>query len=95
MTAYVTATVSVKDPEKLQAYLAALPGTLGPFGGQLVCRGKVNQALHGEAKYQLLAVFSFADVATAEAWYRSDAYQVLIPNRDEALEGEILILESP
>ena len=95
MPAYVTATVSVKDPSKLQAYLTALPATLAPFGGKPVCRGKVSKALHGEAKYQILAVFSFADTATAEAWYQSDAYQALIPNRDEALGGEILVLEGP
>ena len=94
MPAYVLATVAVKDPEKLQVYLSQLPSTLAPFGGKLVCRGKVAKVLEGSAGFQIMATFEFADVETADAWYQSDAYQALIPNRDKALEGTIVILQS-
>lgn len=94
MPAYVNATVTVKNPEKLQTYLSQLPATLQPFGGKMICRGKVNKVLFGQADFQILATFEFADVQTAENWYASSAYQALIPNRDEALEGNIVILES-
>ena len=93
MPAYASATVTVKDPEKLKVYLSQLPTTLAPFGGKLVCRGKVNKVLVGQANFQIQAVFEFADVQTAEAWYDSPAYQALIPNRDEALDGTIVVLE--
>ena len=56
---------------------------------------KVSEALRGEAKYQALAVISFAAVATTEARCQSIAYWVPTPNQDKALEGEILVLESP
>ena len=92
MSAYASASVTVKDPAKLQNYLAALPETLAPFGGKLVCRGKVAKVLFGEPDFQLVATFEFADVETVEAWYQSDAYQALIENRDQAIEGSIVIL---
>ncbi len=94
MPAYVSASVIVKDPNKLKIYLEALPATLQPFGGRPVARGKVSQILQGSNDAHIQAVFEFADAAAANAWYQSDAYQALIPNRDEALEGSIVILES-
>ena len=47
MPAYVSASVIVKDPNKLKTYLGGLPATLQPFGGKPVARGKVSQVLHG------------------------------------------------
>ena len=93
MPAYVSANVIVKDQAKLGTYLSELPATLKPFGGKLICRGKVAKALLGEPQFQLMATFEFADVETADAWYQSAAYQALIPNRDEAAEGTIVILQ--
>ena len=92
MPAYVSANVYITDPAKLQAYLAALPATLAPFGGRLLCRGKVARVLYGEPRFELMATFEFADVETAEEWYSSPAYQALIPNRNEAAAGSIVIL---
>ena len=40
-----------------------------------------------------MATFEFPDVDTADAWYQSEAYQALIPNRDEAAGGTIVILQ--
>ena len=93
MPTYVSANVSVKDPAKLQNYLSELHSILQPFGGKLVCRGKVAKSLLGEPQFQLMATFEFADVETADAWCQSAAYQVLIPNRDETAEGTIVILQ--
>ena len=93
MNAYVSVNVSVKDPEKWKKYLGELPATLDPFGGKLLCRGKLAKALLGEPQFQLMATFEFPDVDTADAWYQSEAYQALIPNRDEAAGGTIVILQ--
>lgn len=93
MPAYVTANVTITDPAKLKVYLSKLPATLEPFGGKLICRGKVVKSLLGEPNFQLVATFEFADVDTADAWHQSAAYQELIPNRDEAAEGTIVILQ--
>ena len=92
MSVYVTATATIKDPTKFQAYLSALPETLAPFGGVVISRGKVTQTLHGLADFQLIATIEFKDEKTVEAWYRSPAYQALIPNRDEAVDSTIVVL---
>ena len=67
------------------------PCYIESHGDQPAGQGKVSKALHGEANYQTLAIFSISAVVSAEAWYQSDA---LIPNWDETLGREILVLES-
>ena len=57
MPTYVTATVKVKDPEKLQIYLS-IAFTMAPFGGKPVCRGKAVKALHGSADFHIMATLS-------------------------------------
>ena len=64
---------------------------MAPYGGKLVCRGKVAKSILGESNFALVATFEFKDVETADAWAQSDAYQALVPNRDEAMEGTIVI----
>ena len=94
MTTLLSATVRVKDPEKLKVYVSQVGGTMAPHGGKMVARGKVAKQLSGEVKHQIEALFEFPSVDAIDAWYESDAYQALIPNRDEAATVTIVVLDS-
>ncbi|MAA80478.1 MAG: hypothetical protein CL916_14575 [Deltaproteobacteria bacterium] len=93
MPTYLSAIITVKNPEKLKEYISQVPATMAPFGATLVFRGKVHTVLNGEEKHHIEAVFSFESAAKIEAWYQSDAYQSLIPVRDEGANMTISILE--
>lgn len=93
MPTYLSAIVTVKNPEKLKEYISQVPATMAPFGAKLVCRGKVQNVLTGEGKHQIEAVFEFESAAKIEEWYQSDAYQALIPTRNEGANMTISILE--
>lgn len=93
MPTYLSAIVTVKNPEKLKEYISQVPGTMAPFGAKLVCRGKVQSVLSGEGKHQIEAVFEFESAAKIEEWYQSAAYQALIPTREEGASMTISILE--
>jgi uncharacterized protein (DUF1330 family) len=45
-------------------------------------------------KHQIEAMFEFPSAHAIDAWYASDAYQALIPNRDEAATVTIVVLDS-
>jgi uncharacterized protein (DUF1330 family) len=94
MATLVSATVQVKDPEKLKVYVSQVGATMAPHGGKMVVRGKVAKQLNGEAKHQIEAVFEFPSADAIDAWYESDAYQALIPNRDEAAYVTIVVLDT-
>ena len=93
MPTYLSAIVTVKNPEKLKEYISQVPATMAPFGAKLVCRGKVQTVLAGEGKHQIEAIFEFENAAKIDEWYQSDAYQALIPTREEGANMTISILE--
>ena len=90
----MSATVQVKDPEKLKTYVSQVGATMAPHGGKMVARGKVSKQLSGEVKHQIEALFEFPSAEAVDAWYESDAYQALIPNRDEAAYVTAVVLDT-
>ena len=95
MSAFVIFHSTVKDPAKFQAYAQAVPSTLTPFSGEVALRGKVAGVLAGEHGHQTVGVLKFPDQTTAKDWYDSDAYQSLIPNRDEAADMVVVSYDGP
>jgi uncharacterized protein (DUF1330 family) len=94
MATLMSATVQVKDPEKLKVYVSQVGATMAPHGGKMLARGKVAKQLSGEVKHQIEAIFEFPSADAIGTWYESDAYQALIPNRDEAAYVTIVVLDS-
>ena len=93
MPTYLSAIVTVKNPEKLKAYISKVPETMAPFNAKLVCRGKVQKTLSGEGNHQIEAIFEFASPEVIDQWYQSPEYQALIPTREEGANMTISILE--
>ena len=93
MPTYLSAIITVKNPEKLKEYISQVPATMAPFGAKMICRGKVQKTLSGPGNHQIEAIFEFENSAKIDAWYQSDAYQALIPVREEGAEMTISILE--
>jgi len=91
MTAFIIVETTVLDPEKLSRYRAQVGSTLSPFGGSVALAGGDPVPLEGSARHQAALVLSFPDPASAEAWYASEAYQALIPLRDEAMRSEFVL----
>jgi uncharacterized protein (DUF1330 family) len=94
MTAYVIGHITVKDPEKWAAYRAQVPATITPFKGELVLRGHRFGVWSGTHSHTDTVVLKFPDVAAAENWYRSKAYQALIPLREKAADMTLIAYEA-
>ena len=86
MSTYVIALGNVKDSEKWQQYAGAAPQTFKEHGGELVFKGKKTSVLAGEHPYSIAVVLKFPDQQSVQNWYNSDAYQNLIPLRNEAAD---------
>jgi uncharacterized protein (DUF1330 family) len=92
--AYVVGHITVKNPEMWDEYRSQVPGTLTPWGGELVFRGKQVAVLSGENHHPDIVVIRFPDVAAVNAWFSSAAYQSLIPLRQRAAEVVLLSYEA-
>ena len=88
--AYLVGQITVRNPEKWAEYTSQVPGTLAPWGAELVFRGKQVAALSGENPHPDIVVIRFPDVSALNQWFSSPAYQSLIPLRSEAAEVVLL-----
>lgn len=94
ITAYVIGHISVKDEAKWAEYRAQVPGTLAPWGAELLLRGKRLAVLGGAHAHTDTVVIRFADAAAARGWFDSPAYQALLPLRAEAADVDLILFES-
>jgi uncharacterized protein (DUF1330 family)/uncharacterized protein (DUF849 family) len=83
---YVIGHINVKDAEKWAEYRGKVPVTLSEWGAEVVLRGKRTEVLTGDHGYTDTVVIRFPEASAIGNWYRSPAYQALIPLREQAAE---------
>ncbi|GAB3661589.1 DUF1330 domain-containing protein [Ramlibacter alkalitolerans] len=88
--AFLVGQITVKQPDKWAEYTSQVPGTLVPWGAELVFRGKQVAALAGSNPHADIVVIRFPDLAALNQWFTSPAYQSLIPLREQAAEVVLL-----
>ena len=87
MAALIIVDLTATDKDKLSAYSALAAESLVPYGGEYLAKGAI-EALHGKAAFQTKVVIQFPDRASATNRCRSEAYQQIIPIRDQAMESQ-------
>jgi uncharacterized protein (DUF1330 family) len=92
MSALLSVTIQIKDPSRLKDYIAQVPATMAPFDAKMLSRGKLSKTLNGELTHQIEAVFEFPSEDALNGWYNSDAYQAIIPLRDEVCNMTLAVL---
>lgn len=90
---YIVGDVKVENPERYKDYSAHTESTLAPFGGRFVVRGGPSEVLEGAWEPNRLVVIEFPDADSARGWYASDAYQEILPIRQEASTGSLVLVE--
>ncbi len=92
--AYAIGHITVKDAALWADYRSRVPATLAPWSAELVCRGELAEVLAGEHSHRDTVVIRFPGLAALQGWYRSDAYQALVPLRQRAADVVLLAYES-
>lgn len=91
--AYAIGHITVKDPAKWAEYRSQVPGTLAPWGAELLLRGRLSRVLAGDHAHTDTVVIRFPDLAAARGWHDSAAYQALVPLREQAADVTLLLFE--
>jgi uncharacterized protein (DUF1330 family) len=84
MPAYVIVETDVTDPDRYDQYKAATPAAIAAGGGRFLVRGGELTVLEGDWQPSRLVVLEFEDLAAAERWYESEAYQAAKKLREGA-----------
>jgi len=95
MKAYAIVQETVKDPAMFETYRSGVVATLEPFGGKFVVRGGRLTIVEGEWPHPRLVVIEFPSRQAAEDWYKSPAYQKLLPLRLKSAAGNFVIVDGP
>jgi uncharacterized protein (DUF1330 family) len=74
-------------------YLERIDATLAPFGGRFVVHGGKVERLEGQWRGDLI-VIGFPDRAHAQGWYRSPAYQAILPLRTANSVGDVILIDT-
>jgi uncharacterized protein (DUF1330 family) len=91
MSACVIGHITVKDDDKWAQYRAQVPGTLAPWGAELLFRGQRADILAGQHAHLDTVVIRFPDADSVDAWYNSPEYQALIPLRQQAADLDLVV----
>jgi uncharacterized protein (DUF1330 family) len=93
MKAYMVGQIEVEDPEGYEAYSKDVLPTITAFGGRFLVRGGKMTKIEGEWPFSRAVVIEFPSREAAEGWYRSPAYQKLLPLRLKASRGNFIIVD--
>lgn len=98
MTAYLISMLNVLDKEKMMQYSVEAGELVSDFGGAIALRGNCSEVLAGgppnQLSGQMSGIITFPDMPALKAWYESEAYQALIPLRNEACEMSMVTYDA-
>jgi uncharacterized protein (DUF1330 family) len=93
MAAYFVFHNRVLDAQKLQEYIPKAIETFAPYNPELLVLDESSQVMEGSADLPRTVVIKFATREDALAWYRSPAYQAVLPLRLAATEGLCFLVD--
>ena len=93
MPAYVIVESDVTDPERYEQYKAASAGAVAAAGGRFLARGGEVSVLEGDWAPSRLVVVEFEDLAAAQRWYESEAYQAAMGLREGAARLRVVAVQ--
>lgn len=85
--------ITIKNAARWDEYRGKVPATLTPWNAELLFRGRLCETFSGEHAHTDTVVIRFPDADAMRGWFRSPAYQALLPLRAEAAEVTLLGFE--
>ncbi|WP_028292759.1 DUF1330 domain-containing protein [Oceanobacter kriegii] len=83
----------ITDMDALTPYLENVEATFKAFDGELIVQGGELEVFEGTPPQGIVVILKFADMATAKAWYASDAYQAIVHHRHAGSQANGWLVE--
>ena len=93
MSAYIVANITeMLNPEILKEYSVKNGPLLEEHGGKVISAGQ-PEIMEGDPAALRAVVIEFGDKDAAKAWYNSDAYQEIIPLRQQGCRSTMILMD--
>ena len=93
MSVYLIAQINIHNRERYAQYEAGFMEIFAQYGGEMLAVDEAPTVLEGQWPHTRTVLIRFADKVSADAWYKSDAYQQLACHRWEASAADVAILQ--
>jgi uncharacterized protein (DUF1330 family) len=87
------AQVRIDDEATYRRYREAVPELVDRFGGRFRVRGGELDVLEGQWQLPRLVIIEFPSKDAARLFYESPEYQKILPLRQRASEGNVVLVE--
>lgn len=84
--------LEVTDQEAVQAYIKKAGGMIAAAGGKLLASGPAD-VLEGSWTPKRCVIVEFPDRAALDAFWNAPEYQSIIPDRQNASDSNIIVVD--
>lgn len=93
MKTYVIGNLTITDPEGYRAYALRVQALVAACGGRFLVWNTEHETFEGDWRPDRLLVIEFPSRAVYEQFFHSAAYQAIIPIRQAAARGSMLVVD--
>jgi uncharacterized protein (DUF1330 family) len=93
MKVYCVVYETIENEKMFSKYRAQVMPTIEAYGGRFLVRGGAFTVLEGEMPFKRIAVLEFPSRQKSEDWYRSPAYQRILPLRTQAGRCQFIVAD--
>jgi uncharacterized protein (DUF1330 family) len=93
MSAYLISDVRAKDPRAFDIYQMRAAASVEQYGGRFLARGGATRIIVGCWAPQAIEIVEFDTPEQATAWYDSPEYALALALREEAPNGDLILVD--
>ena len=93
MSVYLIAQINIHNRDRCGQYEAGFMEIFSQYGGEMLAVDETPTVLEGQWSHTRTVLIRFVDTVSADAWYKSDAYQELARHRWEASVADVALLQ--
>lgn len=93
MAAFIIADIDITDPQGFEVYRQLVAPTIEAGGGRYRVRGGSVSVLEGKWQPRRMVVLEFESLASARAWYDSEAYAPIRAIRQRSATANVVLVE--
>ena len=93
MAAYIIGQINITDAETFKIYSEKVAPTVHQYGGRYLVRGGTVEKLEGNFSGSRIVVIEFESADAVKRWYNSEEYVPLIKIRQQASDGDLLMVD--
>lgn len=91
--AYFIGQITITNPTGYAHYASQVPQTIADGGGRYLVRGGTASQLEGVSHGDRHVVLEFPSRSMALAWYHGEAYQAILPHRQQNSRGDLVLVD--